>query len=185
MNSIMMRLWQHHTPLRNGEGRKGRVRRCLDAMFRRRGIRRCKGSFEHTGGRSLRKLCPSGRNAGTQILDIGDNKTWSQINGGSCTQVWSDGSKLASIRTVDISPLGFKPGKKAKLKEALLKAAKEVMVEDGADTLALGCGGMTVASWLQEQIGIPVIEPIIAGLKTAEVLARIHLSQSKKVFMKP
>jgi allantoin racemase len=92
--------------------------------------------------------------------------------------------KLASIKTVGLSPLEFSR-EKERLKEALLKNAKEAVEKDGADAIVLGCGGMAVASWLQEQIGVPVVEPMIAGLKIAETFVKMQLAQSKQAFVKP
>jgi allantoin racemase len=92
--------------------------------------------------------------------------------------------KLVSIRHVDLTPLQFAVEKEP-LKKQLLKEAKKAIDEDGADVLILGCGGMNVAPWLQEQTGVPVIDPLVAALKTIEILGTMKLTQSKLAYPKP
>lgn len=92
-------------------------------------------------------------------------------------------SKLASIRYVDLTPLQFAI-EKGDLKKQLLVEAKKAISEDGADVIILGCGGMNVALWLQEQVGIPVIDPLIAAIKILEVLGKMKLTHSKRTYPK-
>jgi allantoin racemase len=42
-----------------------------------------------------------------------------------------------------------------------------------------------LSEWLQSQLGIPVIEPGLVAIKTAEMLVDLKLTHSKKTFMKP
>ena len=93
-------------------------------------------------------------------------------------------SKLASIRHVNLSPLQFAI-EKGELQKRLLVEAKKAISEDGADVIILGCGGMNVALWLQEQVGVPVIDPLIATIKILEVLWKMKLTHSKLAYPKP
>jgi allantoin racemase len=98
------------------------------------------------------------------------------------------GPLLASVRAVGLSVLelaGQAPG-------ALDKAAGagRVAVEaDGADVLVLGCMSLAflpgVCEALGERIGVPVVNPVIAALKTAEALVSMPIAHSKKTWPNP
>jgi allantoin racemase len=98
------------------------------------------------------------------------------------------GPLLASTRAVGLSVLelaGQAPG-------ALDKAAgagRMAVEADGADVLVLGCMSMAflprVCEALGEEIGVPVVNPVIAALKTAETLVSMHIAHSKKAWPIP
>lgn len=93
--------------------------------------------------------------------------------------------RLASVRAVDIQVADLEKDTDV-LKKRLLDTGKKCVKEDGADVIIFGCGGiMGVREWLQDQLGIPVIEPGLVAIRTAEMLVDLKLSQSKKTFMKP
>lgn len=92
--------------------------------------------------------------------------------------------KLASIRRVNLTPLQFAV-EKQELKKRILAEAKKAVKEDGANVIILGCSGMNVALWLQEEVGVPVIDPLIAVAKTLEVLGKMKLTHSKLTYPKP
>jgi len=80
------------------------------------------------------------------------------------------GSRLASFRSIDlpIADLQKDPGKTT---DRLIKTANTAVREDGADVILLGCTnyyGLHEA--VQEAVGVPVIDPILASLKFAELL---------------
>lgn len=94
------------------------------------------------------------------------------------------GSKLASVRTINIPVLELLDHDKAK--EAILREAKKAVEEDGAHVIILGCAGMSpVIREIQHKLNIPVIDPGNTALKMAELLVSMNLSQSKKCFPKP
>ena len=73
-----------------------------------------------------------------------------------------------------------------KIKQALLKEAKHAVENDGAEVIVLSCGSLIgLGKWLQEQLGIPVIEPGLIALKIAEDLVKLGLSHSKVSFCNP
>ena len=91
--------------------------------------------------------------------------------------------RLASVRSIEIPVLRLE---KEKTQNTLLTEAKKAIEEDGADTIILGCTGMSgMAKGLQETLGIPVIDPTAASLKMAETLVDMELSQSKKAYPYP
>lgn len=93
--------------------------------------------------------------------------------------------RLASVRDVNIQVADLEKDLD-ELKKRLLEEGKKCVQEDGADVIIFGCGGIRVLSeWLQSQLGIPVIEPGLVAIKTAEMLVDLRLTHSKKTFMKP
>ena len=93
--------------------------------------------------------------------------------------------KLASIRTVDFTVLDI-ANEMEKIKQALLKEAKHAVENDGAEVIVLSCGSLIgLGKWLQEQLGVPVIEPGLIALKIAEDLVKLGLSHSKISFRNP
>lgn len=93
-------------------------------------------------------------------------------------------SKLASIRPINLTPLQFAV-EKEELKKQLVVEAKKAINEDGANVIVFGCSGMNVALWLQEQVGVPVIDPLIAVIKILEVLGKMKLTHSKIAYSRP
>jgi allantoin racemase len=97
-------------------------------------------------------------------------------------------SLLASVRPVGLSvtELGLKaPGALDKA----ARAARAAVEEDGADALVLGCMSMAflpgVCEALGERVGVPIINPVSAALKTAEALLSMRVAHSKKAWPTP
>jgi len=64
----------------------------------------------------------------------------------------------------------------------MLAKAQQVVKNDHAECLVLGCGGMT--EWgvkLSNDLGIPVVDGVTSGLKLVESLLALGLSTSKKI----
>lgn len=87
--------------------------------------------------------------------------------------------KVASMRSISIaseeshSNPNYVYGK-------LLEAAKVAIEEDYAEAICLGCGVMApFAEPLQKELGIPVIDPVAAGVKMVETLVSMNLNNSK------
>ena len=94
------------------------------------------------------------------------------------------GSKLASVRTLNLSVLDLLDHKKAKT--AILREARLAIEEDGAHVIILGCAGMSpIIEYLKSELNVPVIDPGGAALKIAEALVTLRLSQSKKCYPTP
>jgi allantoin racemase len=91
--------------------------------------------------------------------------------------------RLASVRSIEIPVLRLE---KEKTQNTLLTEARKAIEEDGADTIILGCTGMSgMAKGLQETLGIPVIDPTVTSLKMAETLVDMEMSHSKKAYPDP
>jgi allantoin racemase len=70
----------------------------------------------------------------------------------------------------------------------IVEAGTRAVAEDGADILVMGCMSMAfldVTEELQERIGVPVINPVIAAQKTASMVVFMGLSHSKIAYPAP
>ena len=88
------------------------------------------------------------------------------------------GEKLVATPVLNI-PVAETVGSLTRMKETALARSREAL-EKGAEVLILGCAGL--GDWahdLQQQMGVPVINPNAAGLKIAELLVDLKLAQSK------
>lgn len=95
--------------------------------------------------------------------------------------------RLASVRVANVPVLSLGSDPQA-AKQAVFRAAEEAIVEDGADTLVLGCMSMAflgVSTEIQERFGIPVVNPARYALKFAESQVSAALSHSKRAFRVP
>jgi allantoin racemase len=89
-------------------------------------------------------------------------------------------SKLASVRTIGIPVLSLDDDPDLTF-ENLVHASNMALSEDGADVLVLGCGTLSFRSTeLQHRLGIPVINPLRAALRTAEMFIAMGISHSKR-----
>jgi allantoin racemase len=60
---------------------------------------------------------------------------------------------------------------------------RQLMEEQGAEALVLGCGATTgLASQVARELGIPVLDPGLTAFKYAEMLVDLGLSHSKRAF---
>jgi allantoin racemase len=60
--------------------------------------------------------------------------------------------------------------------------------EDRADTLVLGCmsmGFLGIAEELGKRLEIPVVNPVLAAVKTAEMVVAMGLGHSKAAYPMP
>ncbi len=94
--------------------------------------------------------------------------------------------RCASLRTTGLTVLDFEED--PKVGEAALKeAARYAVTEDGAEALLLGCAGMAgLEKAIEEEVFVPVVDGVAAGVKMAESLHDMGLKTSKKkTFAKP
>jgi allantoin racemase len=93
------------------------------------------------------------------------------------------GEKLASFKSVDLGVLEFHQDEEETARR-FIQVGREAIEHDGAEVLVLGCTA-TYGFYreLQEELGVPVIDSMIAAFKTAEFAAdlknRFGWSQSK------
>jgi len=82
--------------------------------------------------------------------------------------------RLASFKSVDLGVLEFHQDEEETARR-FKKAGREAVERDGAEVLILGCTA-TYGFYreLQEELGVPVIDPMIAAFKTAEFAVELR-----------
>jgi allantoin racemase len=94
-------------------------------------------------------------------------------------------SKLASVRCIEAPVLSLHDDLEATLK-SMLAAGRKAIEEDEAQVLIPGCFGMVgLAERMQEELGVPVVDPAGASVKLIETLVDLKLSQSKLAYPAP
>jgi allantoin racemase len=93
---------------------------------------------------------------------------------------------VADVRAVDVPVLELR----ARAEEVLDTLEDEARrgIAAGADAFVLGCmtmGFLDVAAALQARIGLPVVNPVLAGLKAAETCVSIGLTPSRSAYPRP
>jgi allantoin racemase len=98
------------------------------------------------------------------------------------------GSLLASVRGIGLSVMDLARQTPGALDKAA-DAARSAVEQDGADVLVLGCMSMAflpgICEDLGRRVGVPVVNPVIAALKTAEMVAGMKLVHSKIAYPLP
>lgn len=95
--------------------------------------------------------------------------------------------KLASVVSVNIPVLELATNKAESL-EKIVAVARTAIERDRADALVLGCmsmGFLNVAKEIEAAVGVPVVNPSITALKTAEAIVGSGLMHSKHAFATP
>ncbi|MFQ5689434.1 MAG: aspartate/glutamate racemase family protein [Gemmatimonadota bacterium] len=93
---------------------------------------------------------------------------------------------LADVRAVDVPVLELREREDEVL--ATLQQEGNRAVRAGADVLILGCmtmGFLDVAPRLQARLEIPIINPVLAALKSLEGIVGIGLSSSRRSYPTP
>lgn len=89
------------------------------------------------------------------------------------------GLRCASVRPADVEVLDCERNRE-KVKKGLARAGRLAIREDKAEVLCLGCAGMTeMDKALEKELGIPVIDPVAAGVKAIEGLVACEKRTSK------
>jgi allantoin racemase len=95
---------------------------------------------------------------------------------------------LASVRGIGLSVMDLARQNPEALDRAA-DAARAAVEQDGADVLVLGCMSMAflpgLCEALAERVGAPVVNPVLAALKTAEAVVALKLSHSKRAWPAP
>lgn len=89
---------------------------------------------------------------------------------------------FASARAVNCSVMDLAQQKAGSF-ERIAAAARQCVDEDGAEILVMGCMSMAflpgIHTRLGDEVGVPVVNPVIAAVKTAEAAAALSLRRSK------
>lgn len=95
---------------------------------------------------------------------------------------------LASVRGIGLSVMDLAQQRPGALDKAA-EAARVAVDQDGADVLVLGCMSMAflpgVTQALGKKVGVPVVNPVVAALKTAEACVAMGLAHSKRAWPVP
>lgn len=95
--------------------------------------------------------------------------------------------KFASVRSIGLSVLDLARDREAVLERAT-EVARTAAREDGADVFVLGCmsmGFVGVTDDVQKRLDLPVVNPVVAALKTAEIMVAMGLAHSKAAYPVP
>ncbi len=98
------------------------------------------------------------------------------------------GPLLASVRGIGLSVMELARQEPGALEKAC-GAASVAIDQDDADVIVLGCMSMAflpgISEGMSERLGIPVVNPVVASLKTAESLVEMKIGHSKKAWPTP
>jgi allantoin racemase len=90
-------------------------------------------------------------------------------------------SRCASMRPTSIPTSELEASGDEVVRQHLLKEARKAIEEDGADVILLGCAGMTgFDKVLEAELGVPVIDGVVAALKLMEGLIGYGVKTSKR-----
>lgn len=95
--------------------------------------------------------------------------------------------KFAGVRGIGMSVLDLARDREAVL-ERVTEVARASVREDGADVFVLGCmsmGFVGVTDDIGKRLELPVVNPVVAALKTAEAVVAMGLSHSKAAYPIP
>lgn len=95
--------------------------------------------------------------------------------------------KFASVRSIGLSVLDLARDRGAVLERAT-EVARAAARDDGADVFVLGCmsmGFVGVTDEVQKRLGLPVVNPVVAALKTGEIMVAMGLAHSKAAYPVP
>lgn len=93
---------------------------------------------------------------------------------------------LATVRAVEVPVLELRERRGEVLETLAVEAG--AALADGAESLVLGCmtmGFLDVAAELQERVGVPVVNPVLAALHAAEGVVAAGLSHSARAWPPP
>ena len=95
-------------------------------------------------------------------------------------------SRFASVKALDMGVVEIAENPE-RAKERSIAIAKEMVYNDGAEVIILGCASMTgYSEELANEIGVPFLDPVITSYKIVEGLTDGGLCHSKKgLFSKP
>ena len=113
-------------------------------------------------------------------LDSGAKRALPRLRGQGLTE------RLASIRGVGVSVVDLAQGDNSAW-ERIVETGRRCM-DDGADVLVMGCMSMAfmgIENELSERLAIPVVSPVLAALKTAEMLLDLNLFHSRAAWPSP
>lgn len=95
--------------------------------------------------------------------------------------------RLASIRGVGVSVVDLTRGDNNTAWDRIVDTGRRC-IDDGADVLVMGCMSMAfmgVDRELSDRLAVPVVNPVLAALKTTETMLDLGLSHSRTAWPSP
>jgi len=93
--------------------------------------------------------------------------------------------KCASVRAIDIQVEKCATDRAETMRQ-LESEARRIMEQDGPEVILLACSALCgYSEELGQIIGIPVVDPVVAGVKMAEALVEAGLTHSKALKFAP
>jgi allantoin racemase len=88
-------------------------------------------------------------------------------------------SRFASVKALDMGVVEIAKNPQ-RVKERGIAVAKDMVLNDGAEVIILGCASMTgYSEELANEIGVPCLDPVITSYKVVEGLSEAGLCHSK------
>ena len=87
--------------------------------------------------------------------------------------------RCASIRCTPLTVLEIEEDIE-RTKRMMVDEGRQAIENDGAEAILLGCAGLgPLDKWMQEQLGVPVLDGVACGVKLAEALHSYGVTTSK------
>jgi len=84
-----------------------------------------------------------------------------------------------AFRPIGLTVLGVMDDR-VSAKDLIAKNCEQSLKETGAEVIVMGCSGFSgLRKDLEKQLGVPVIDPVVAGVHVCAALADMGLAQSK------
>jgi allantoin racemase len=89
--------------------------------------------------------------------------------------------RCASVRSTGMPVLALESAGDAEIQRLIANAARQAIEHDGAEVICLGCAGMTgLDKQLERELGVPVVDGVVAALKLLEGMVAYGLRTSKR-----
>ncbi|MGI5825487.1 MAG: aspartate/glutamate racemase family protein [Bacillota bacterium] len=116
---------------------------------------------------------------GSKFSIVTTSKRWQPMLEEGVQAIGLD-SRLASVRSTGLAVLELDALTEQELAEHLKHECEIALNSDGAEVICLGCAGMAgMSKNLSDDLKIPVIDCVTAGLKVLEILVGLGLGTSK------
>lgn len=84
-----------------------------------------------------------------------------------------------AVRPIGLTIIGVMEDRMS-AKELIAKNCEQSLKETGSELIVMGCSGFSgLRSALEKQLGVPIIDPVLAGVHVCATLVNMDLSQSK------
>ncbi len=123
---------------------------------------------------------------GNRFSIVAPNEKGSGHSDAYMRQLGVDG-RHASTRGMGLSVIELARGHNSAF-DRICDTARRCVDEDGADVLVMGCMSMAflgVTDALAERVGVPVVSPVIAALKSAETMLTHGLAHARRSWPTP